>query len=74
VDCNLLVRLCDMHVDCCLLIDFKRFVIREFGEVESENSGIQLSSYTVTMVMRQLHGAQTSPRTVFREEASKGCY
>jgi hypothetical protein len=40
VDYNLLVRLHNMHVDCCLVIDFGRFVIREFGEVESRNSGI----------------------------------
>jgi hypothetical protein len=74
VDCSLLVRLCDMHVDCCPVIDFGRFMIREFGEVESENSGIQLNSYTITTVMRQLDGAQTGPGTVFKEEASKGCY
>jgi hypothetical protein len=49
-------------------------VIREFGEIESGNSGIQLSSYTVTTVMRQLDGAQTGPRIEFKEEASKGCY
>jgi hypothetical protein len=42
--------------------------------VESENSRIQLSSYTFTRVMRQLDGAQTGPGTVFKEEASKGCY
>jgi hypothetical protein len=38
VDCSLLVRLRDMHVDCCPVIDFRRFVIREFKEVESGNS------------------------------------
>jgi hypothetical protein len=63
-----------MHVDCCPVIEFERFVIREFGEVESRNSGIQLSSYTFMRVMRQLGGAKTSPGTVFKEEASKGCY
>ena len=74
MDCSLLVRLCNMHVDCCLVIDFGRFVIREFKEVESGNLGIQLGSYTVTTVMRQLDGAQIGPGTVFKEEASKGCY
>jgi hypothetical protein len=42
--------------------------------VESKNSRIQLSNYIVTMVMRQLDGAQTGPGTMFKEEASKGCY
>jgi hypothetical protein len=42
--------------------------------VESKNTRIQLSSYTVTTVMRQLDGAQTGPGTMFKEEASKGCY
>jgi hypothetical protein len=51
-DCSLLVRLHDMHVDCCLVIDFGRFVIWELGEVEFGNSGIQLSSYTVMRVTR----------------------
>jgi hypothetical protein len=74
VDCSLLVRLCDMYVDCCPVIDFERFMIREFGEVEFESSRIQLSNYVVTRVMRQLDGAQTSPSTVFKEEAFKGCY
>ena len=74
MDCSLLVRLHDMHVDCCPIIDFGRFVIREFGEVESGNSGIQLNSYTVMTVMRQLDGAQTGPRIVFKEETSKICY
>jgi hypothetical protein len=74
VDCNLLVRLRNMHVDCCLVIDFGRFVIWEFGEVESEKLGIQLSSYTITRVMRQLDGAQTGPGTVFKKDAFKGCH
>jgi hypothetical protein len=74
VDCSVLVRLHDMHVDCCLVIDFGISMIQEFGEVESRNLGIQLSSYTFTRVMRQLDGAQTGPRTVFKEEASKGCH
>jgi hypothetical protein len=65
VDCNLLVRLHDMHVDCYPIIDFGRFVIREFGEVESEKSRIQLNSYIVTKVTRQLDRAQTGPRIVF---------
>jgi hypothetical protein len=54
--------------------DFGRFMIQEFGEVESRNSGIQLNNYTFTRVMRQLDGAQTGPGIVFKEEASKGCY
>jgi hypothetical protein len=61
VDCNLHVRLRDMHVDYCLAIDIERFMIQEFGEVEFGNSRIQLRSYTIMMVMRQLVGAQTSP-------------
>jgi len=44
------MRLCDIHVDCGLIIEFGRFVIREFGEVEFGNSGIQLESYTFTRV------------------------
>jgi hypothetical protein len=40
VDYNLLVRLCNMHVDCCLVIDFGRIMIWEFREVESGNLGI----------------------------------
>jgi hypothetical protein len=71
VDCSLLVRLHDIHVDCCPVTNFGRFVIREFKEVESENLGIQLSSYTVTMFMRQLDGAETGPGIVFKEEAFK---
>jgi hypothetical protein len=66
VDCSLLVRLRDMHVDCCPIINFERFVIQEFGEVESKNSRIQLSNYTATRVMKQLDGAQTSPKNVFK--------
>jgi hypothetical protein len=73
VDCGLLVRLHDMHVDCCTVIDFERYVIRELGEVESGNSGVQLSSDIVTRVMRQLDGTQTSPGTMFKEDY-KGCY
>jgi hypothetical protein len=61
VDCSLLVMLRDMHVDFCPVVDFERFVIREFGEVESGNLGIQLNSYIVTTITRQLDGAQTSP-------------
>jgi hypothetical protein len=61
VDCNILVRLHDMHVDCCSSIDFERFMIQEFGEVESKNSGIQLNNYTFMRVMRQLDGAQSGP-------------
>jgi hypothetical protein len=60
-----------MHVDCFPIIDFRRFVIWEFREVESRNSRIQLSSYIVTRVMRQIHGAQSGLGTMFREEASK---
>ena len=74
MDCNLLVMLHNMHVDHCLVIDFRRFVIQEFGEVESRNSRIQLGSYIVMRVMRQLDGAQIGPVTMFKEEASKGCY
>jgi hypothetical protein len=74
VDYSLLVKLCDMHVDCCLVIDFERFVIREFREVESENSRIQLSSYTFMRFMSQLDGTQTGLGIVFKHEASKGCY
>jgi hypothetical protein len=74
VDCSLLVRLHNMHVDCCLVIDFGRFMIWEFGKVKYENSRIQLSSYTITRVMKQLDGAQTGPKTMFKEEASKRCY
>ena len=74
MDCNLLVRLHDMHVDCYPVIDFRRFVIWEFKEVESGNLGIQLNNYTFTRVMRQLDGAQTGSGIVFKEEASKGCY
>ena len=73
MDCSLLVRLRDMHVDCCPVIDFGRFVIREFEEVESRNSRTQLNSDTVKRVLRQLDDAQTSPCTVFKEEAYKGC-
>jgi hypothetical protein len=40
VNCSLLVRLCDMHVDCFSVVDFERFMIQKFGEVESRNSGI----------------------------------
>jgi len=50
VDCSLLMRLCDIHVDCGPVIEFGRFVIREFGEVESRNLGIQLGSYAFTRV------------------------
>jgi hypothetical protein len=63
VYCSLLMRLRDPHVDFCPVIDFRRFVIREFGEVESKNSGIQLSIYTFMRVMRQHDGAQTGPGT-----------
>jgi hypothetical protein len=42
--------------------------------VESGNSRIQLRNYTVMRVMRQLDGAQTGLGTMFKEEASKGCY
>ena len=59
MDCNLLVRLCDIHVDCCPVIDFGRFVIREFGEVEFKNSRIRLESYTFTRVARQLDGVRS---------------
>jgi hypothetical protein len=48
VDCSLLVRLCDMDVDCCPVIEFGRFMIQEFGEVESwysKNSTHQLHCY-----------------------------
>jgi hypothetical protein len=74
VDCNLLVRLRDINMDCCPVIDFERFVIREFKEVESRNSGIELNNYIVTRVMRHLDGAQIDPGTMFKEEAYKGCY
>jgi hypothetical protein len=50
-----------MHVDFFPVIHFGRFVNREFEEVEYGNSGIQLSSYIVTRVVRQLDGAQTGP-------------
>ena len=73
MDCSLLVRLCDIHVDCCPVIDFGRFVIQEFRKVESRNLGIQLRSYTFTRVTRQLDGAQLHPGTVFKEEASNIC-
>jgi hypothetical protein len=62
------------YIISTLVIDFRRFVIQEFMEVESGNLGIQLSSYTFTRVMRQLDGAQTSPGIVFKEETSKGCH
>jgi hypothetical protein len=42
--------------------------------VESGNSGIQLSSYIVMRVMKQLDGAQTGLGIVFKEKVSKGCY
>jgi hypothetical protein len=45
-----------MHIDFCLVIDFEKFMIREFGEVEFENSGIQLKSYAFTRVKTQLDG------------------
>jgi hypothetical protein len=60
------MKLHDMHVDCFLVIDFRRFMIREFVEVESANSGIQLNSYIVMTIMRQLDGAQTGPGTMFK--------
>ena len=73
MDCSLLVRLHDMHVERCPVIEFGRFVIRKFEEVESGNSRIQLRNYTFSRVTRQLDGAQPGPRTMFKEEASKGC-
>jgi hypothetical protein len=63
-----------MYVDCCTIIDFGRFVIWEFKEVESKKLGIQLNNYIITTIMRQLDGAQTGRVIVFKEEASKGCY
>jgi hypothetical protein len=63
-----------MHVDCCPVIDFGRFMIQEFRGGGIWELGIQLSNYTITRVMRQLDGAQTGLGTVFKEEASKGCY
>jgi hypothetical protein len=48
VDCSLLVRLCDMHVDCCPVIDFKRFMIQGVwggGIWELKNSTQQLHRY-----------------------------
>jgi hypothetical protein len=48
-----------------------RFVVQEFEEVESENSGIQLRSYTFTSFMRRFDGALPSPRTVFEEKLLK---
>jgi hypothetical protein len=74
VDCSLLVRLHDIHVDCCPVIDLGIFISREFKEVNSKNLGIQLSNYTSMRFMRQLDGSQNSPRIVFKEDASKGCY
>ena len=62
-----------MHVDCCLVIDFGKFMIQEFGEVESKNFGIQLKNYIVMTIMRKIDGAQPSLRTMFKED-SKGCY
>jgi hypothetical protein len=56
-----------MHVNCCPVIDVGRSMIQEFGEVESRNLGIQLNIYTITRVMSQLDGAQTSPGIVFKE-------
>lgn len=41
-----------MHVGCCAVINFGRFVIQEFGKVESENLGIHLMNYTFTRVTR----------------------
>jgi hypothetical protein len=48
-------------------------VIWEFKEVEYGNLGIQLNNYTFTRALRQLGGGQIGPRTVFKEEAYKGC-
>ena len=71
MDCSLLITwLRDMHVGCCLIIEFGRSVIQEFGEVESGNSGIQLRKYTFTRVTKQLVVAQPSLGIVFKEEAS----
>jgi hypothetical protein len=50
VDCSLLVRLRDMHVDCCAIINYERFVIRIFGEVKSWNSEIRLGGYSIMRV------------------------
>jgi hypothetical protein len=61
-----------MHVDFRPVIDFGRFMIQEFGEVESGKSRFQLNIYTITMVMRQLDGAQIGSGTMFKKEASKG--
>ena len=69
VDCSLLMRLCDIHVDCGPVIEFGRFVIREF-----EGGGIwELGNPTRKLLpyegLRQLDGALPSPGTVFKEES-----
>ena len=74
MDCSLLVRLCDIHVDCCPVIDFGRFVIQEFREVEFGNLGIQLRNYTFMRVTRKLDGANPGSETAFKEEACNRCF
>jgi len=47
VDCSLLVRLCDMHVDWCLVIEFGRSVIREFERWNPGTREFKLKSHEV---------------------------
>lgn len=65
MDCSVLVRLRDMQVDCCAVI--------EFNEVEFRNLGIQLRYYTFMRVTKQLDGITPGPGTIFKEEASREC-
>jgi len=60
-----------MHVDCCPVIEFKRFRISDFREVESQNSRIQLRNYTFSRVLRLLDGVQPNSGIIFREESYK---
>jgi hypothetical protein len=60
--------------ELCLIVDFKIFLIWELREVKSGNLGIQLNNYTITRVMKKHYDSQTGLGTMFKEEASKGCY
>ena len=68
------MRLQDTLEDCSLAIEFERFVIWEFGEVESKNLGIWIRSYTFMTVKRQLDGALLGPSIVCQREVSKNVF
>jgi hypothetical protein len=53
--------------------NFGRFIIHEFGEVESGNLGIYLWSYTFMRVMRYLMELYLVQELFSKEEASEEC-